>query len=108
MSALTDTLTPLQRYRRDLWKALGERFTVEPIRKHSAEVYLCGFATVAVSVGDNERVTIERYYDSEMVNDRLGRHHEFALVDPAEIAALAWRWLASIRGDESLYGGIED
>lgn len=103
-----DTLTPLQRYRRDLWKALGERFTVEPIRQHSAEVYLSGFATVCVSVGENERVAVERYYDSELVNDRLGAHREYADLPPiAEVVTLAHQWLKSIRGDESIFGGIE-
>jgi hypothetical protein len=101
------TLSPLCRYRKDLFAKLENgRFYGNSYTPHSREVYFSGFATVQVSVSERE-VTIERYYDNETID--IDRHfsrsipHDGETFPPvSEVCALAFRLLATVRSEEPI------
>lgn len=81
------------------------------------EYYLNGFMTVQVSVGyDSKAARVERYYDSEMVNNMPG--HNVVKSFPVPIpynAGFVQKFIKYAialkragQGDESLFGGIDD
>jgi len=81
------------------------------------EYYLNGFMTVQVSVGyDSRAARVERYYDSEMVNNMPG--HNVVKSFPVPIpynAAFVQKFIKyaialkrSGVGDEAIFGGIDD
>jgi len=83
------------------------------------EYYLNGFATafcmVRLDANENE-VLIQRYYDSERMDNMTGRHVEKSIPLPEtyseefvkQIVKECLKLQRSIRGDESIFGGIDD
>ena len=81
------------------------------------EYYLNGFMTVQVSVGyDSKAARVERYYDSEMVNNMAGHNVVKSFPVPVPYnAAFVQKFIKyaialkrSGVGDESIFGGIDD
>ena len=81
------------------------------------EYYLNGFMTVQVSVGyDSKAARVERYYDSEMVNNMPGHNVVRSFPVPVPYSATfvqkfikyAIALKRSGQGDESIFGGIDD
>ena len=85
--------------------------------KNYVEYYLNGFATVFCSIDlDNDRVLIQRYYDSERLDTMKGNHVELSIPLPEiysadfvqGVVAKCLKLQKSIRGDESIFGGMDD
>ena len=81
------------------------------------EYYLNGFMTVQVSVGyDSKAARVERYYDSERVNNMPGHNVERSFPVPVPYnAAFVQKFIKYAialkragEGDESLFGGFDD
>jgi len=83
------------------------------------EYYLSGFATVFCMVrldANENEVLIQRYYDSERMDTMTGNHIEKSMPLPEayspefvkEVVKECLRLQRSVRGDESIFGGMDD
>lgn len=99
-------MPPFEKWKRDLFRALEAHRFATNSQRTSTEYYICGFATVQVSVSP-ESVEIERYYDNELID--LDRHFHRsipmprdAFPDAAAIVTQALSLKSSIRSDEPI------
>jgi hypothetical protein len=81
------------------------------------EYYLNGFVTVSLYISfDDRKAHIERYYDSEMVDNIPGHHIDKAIPIPPtyepefvqKLIKLCVGLKNRAQGDESIFGGIDD
>ena len=109
----------ITKVRKEVYAALAK----EGFRPHGdeprdyVEYYLNGFMTVQVSVGyDSKAARVERYYDSEMVNNMPGHNvvKSFPVpipYSPSFVQKFIKYAIALKRagvGDEAIFGGIDD
>ena len=117
----TTTSHPHQKTKKDIYALLAKAgFRPEGSQpREYMEYYLNGFATVfcMVRLDPNENeVMIQRYYDSERLDSMKGYHIEKSIPLPEayteefvkEVVKECLRLQRSIRGDESIYGGMDD
>lgn len=87
---------------------IGMEPNKESSRDLSFEKYLWSFATVCLSIDTwNEKLTVERYYDSEIVNERrqVTEVYDFKKLDMA--IKKCHFLIKTIVNDEPILGGIE-
>jgi hypothetical protein len=78
-----------------------------------SEYYLWNFATIQCGVRP-DHVYVERYYDSERMDDMHRKTQKIPLPDHYDqnyvntVVALCVKWQRSIKGDESIFGGMDD
>lgn len=81
------------------------------------EFYMSGFVTVSIFISYDERAAIvERYYDSEMVDNIPGHHVNAKIPIPPQydpnfvkkLVAVCMKLKNAAAGDESIFGGIDD
>ena len=81
------------------------------------EFYMNGFVTVSIYISFDERAAIvERYYDSEMVDNIPGHHVNAKIPIPSQydpnfvkkLVAVCMKLKNTAAGDEALFGGIDD